>query len=70
MGEKISDKSVVTFTYQILGEAGDIMEHSDVPLEYIHGVSGTMYPKVEQVLKGKSDGERVEVVSPPKDGFG
>ncbi|WP_455365869.1 hypothetical protein [Kaarinaea lacus] len=44
MSEAISNKSVVTFTYQILDEGGNIMEHSDVPMEYIHGASGTMYP--------------------------
>ncbi|WP_455223093.1 FKBP-type peptidyl-prolyl cis-trans isomerase [Kaarinaea lacus] len=45
------------------------MEHSDVPMEYIHGVSGTMYPKVERALEGKVAGEMIEVELPPKDGF-
>ncbi|MCI0507943.1 MAG: hypothetical protein L0Z73_17795 [Gammaproteobacteria bacterium] len=38
MSELISNKCVVTFTYQILDEQGIIMEHSDIPMEYIHGV--------------------------------
>lgn len=70
MSEVISNKNVVSFIYQILDEEGNIMEHSDVPMEYIHGVSGTMYPKVEQALEGKVVGDRVEVVLPPADGFG
>lgn len=70
MRESISNKNVVTFTYQILDEDGNIVEHSDVPMEYIHGVSGAMYPKVEQALEGKVVGDTVEVVLSPKDGFG
>ena len=46
------------------------MEHSDVPMEYIHGVSGTLYPKVEQAMEGKTAGDTVEVALPPKHGFG
>ncbi|WP_455196854.1 FKBP-type peptidyl-prolyl cis-trans isomerase [Kaarinaea lacus] len=70
MRESISNKNVVTFTYQILDEDGNIVEHSDVPMEYIHGASGAMYPKVEQALEGKVVGVTVEVVLSPKDGFG
>lgn len=70
MRESISNKNVVTFTYQILDEDGNIVEHSDVPMEYIHGASGAMYPKLEQALEGKVVGVTVEVVLSPKDGFG
>ncbi len=70
MRESISNKNVVTFTYQILDEDGNIVEHSDVPMKYIHGASGAMYPKVEQALEGKVVGVTVEVVLSPKDGFG
>ena len=66
----ISENCIVAFTYQILDEQGEIMEHSDVPMEYIHGVSGTMYSKVEQAMGGKRAGDMVEVTLPPKDGFG
>ena len=68
--ETIDANKVVTFTYQILDEQGGIMEHSDVPMEYIHGVSGTMYPKVEQALNGRAIGDMVEVVLTPQEGFG
>jgi len=70
MSETISNKNVVTFTYQILDEDRNIIEHSDVSMEYIHGVSEAMYPKVEQALEGNVAGDTVEVVLPPKDGFG
>lgn len=71
MSEELIEKSkVVTFTYQILDEQGTIVEHSDMPMEYIHGVSGTMYPKVEWTLQGKTIGNTVEVDLPPQEGFG
>jgi len=68
--ELISVNKVVTFTYQIFDDQGNILEHSDLPMEYIHGVSGTMYPKVEYVLQGKTVGDTVEVTLAPNEGFG
>jgi len=69
---RIGRHKVVSFTYQILDDEGNIAEHSDVPMEYIHGhhLGNAMYPKVEQALEGKTVNEVVEVVLPPKDGFG
>jgi len=68
--ETVSNNMVVSFTYQIQDEQGKILEHSDLPMEYIHGVSGTMYPKVEQALQGKKAGDSVEVMLAPQEGFG
>lgn len=70
MSRKISNFSVVTFTYSIKGEDGDLLEQSDLPLEYIHGVDGKMWPKVEHALTGKAEGDVVEVSLRPEEGFG
>ena len=64
MIESVSSKTVVAFTYQVLDEEVSIMEHSDVPMEYIHGFSRIMYPKVEQAIEGRVAGDTVEVVLP------
>ena len=49
--ERVSDRKVVVFTYAIVDETGAVREQSDLPLSYIHGVSGRMYEKVEQALE-------------------
>jgi len=67
----VSDHKVVTFTYLILDNAtGEILEQSDLPMSYFHGVDGKMYPKAEKALEGKKVDDTVEVVLSPEEGFG
>lgn len=68
--QTISPQTVVTFTYVILGSDGEVLEQSDLPMSYIHGVDGKMYPKVEAAMSGASVGDEVEVELSPKEGFG
>ena len=72
MNEDIVRKlKVVTFTYSILDNAtGEILEQSDLPMAYFHGVDGKMYPKAEKALEGKKVDDTVEVVLSPEEGFG
>jgi FKBP-type peptidyl-prolyl cis-trans isomerase SlyD len=66
----VSSHTVVTFTYVILDTEGHVLEQSDLPMSYIHGVDGKMYPKVEAALTGAGIGDEVEVELPPAEGFG
>ena len=68
--QTVKSNKVVTFTYQILDDQGEVVEHSDIPMDYVHGVSNTMFPKVEHALEGKSAGDWVEVELSPAEGFG
>jgi len=68
--QSISPQTVVTFTYVILDSEGGVLEQSDLPMSYIHGVDGKMYPKVEAALTGAAVGDEVEVELPPEEGFG
>lgn len=72
MSEDIVCKhKVVTFTYTILdNNTGEILEQSDLPMSYLHGVDGKMYPKAEKALDGKKVDDTVEVVISPEEGFG
>ncbi|WP_455210104.1 FKBP-type peptidyl-prolyl cis-trans isomerase [Kaarinaea lacus] len=71
MSDQIVTKhKVVSITYRILDEKGELVEQSDIPIDYIHGTKNDMFAKVEQALEGKSVGDTVEVVLPPEDGFG
>lgn len=37
---------------------------------HAHGAKGPLFEKIDQSLKGKGDGDRVEVILTPADGFG
>lgn len=67
----VSKHKVVTFTYVIMDDAdGSVLEQSDLPMSYLHGIDGKMYPKAEKALEGKTIDEAVEVVISPEEGFG
>ena len=66
----VAKNKVVSITYRILDEQGELVEQSDIPVDYIHGGDNDMFPKVEQALEGKTVGDSVEVLLPPDDGFG
>ena len=71
MSDQIVTKhKVVSITYRILDEKGEVVEQSDIPIDYIHGTENDMFAKVEQALEGKTVGDTVEIVLPPEDGFG
>jgi len=65
----VKDK-VVTFTYSILDEYGEILEQSDIPINYVHGGKHDLFEKVEQALEGSVVGDTVEVTLTPEEGFG
>ena len=60
----------VSFTYTILGEQGDILERSDLPMQYVHGAGSELLPKLERALEGKRVGDKIEVWLSPEEGFG
>jgi FKBP-type peptidyl-prolyl cis-trans isomerase SlyD len=68
--EQIAHGKVGTFTYVILDTDGKVLEQSDLPMSYIHGVDGKMFPKVEAAMTGARVGDKVEAMLTPADGFG
>lgn len=67
---KVKKNKVVSITYRIIDEQGELVEQSDIPVDYVHRGKNDMFPKVENALDGKSVGDSVEVMLPPEDGFG
>ncbi len=62
---------VVTFTYIIQdGQDEKVLEQSDLPMSYIHGVDGKMYPSAERAMEGKKMGDVIAVSLSPEEGFG
>ena len=69
-GQFINNGKVVTFTYSIVDESGEIIEQSDIPISYVHGGKHDLFEKVEQQLEGSIIGDMVEVPLTPEEGFG
>lgn len=68
--QSVKKNTVVSITYRIFDEKGELAEQSDLPVDYIHGVENPMFEKVEAALDQKSVGETVEVELSPDEGFG
>jgi len=70
MDQIVKKNKVVSVTYSILDEDGEVLEQSDIPVDYLHGVDGKLFPKVEQALEGKALGDSVDVTLSVEEGFG
>ncbi len=68
--DSIGKNKVVTFTYTILDTAGQVLEQSDLPVSYIHGVDGKMFPKIEAGMSGAIIGAEIEVPLSADEAFG
>jgi len=70
MTQKVEKNNVVSVTYSILDDQGQVLEQSDVPVDYLHGVDERLFPQVEQALEGKQVGDSVDVTLAPEEAFG
>jgi len=61
---------VVSFTYAIMEEGGEILEQSDLPISYVHGGRHDLFEKIEQELEGCVENDVVQVRLTPEEGFG
>ena len=68
--ETIKFGKFVSLTYSISDVDGNILEHNDLPVSYIHGGEQELLGGMDRAVRGKSVGDEVEVVVPPEQGFG
>lgn len=66
----VGNDMVVSFTYSIVDDSGEVLEQSDLPISYVHGGKHDLFEKVEQALDGSMVGDTVEVELTPEEGFG
>jgi FKBP-type peptidyl-prolyl cis-trans isomerase SlyD len=68
---KVSDGAVVSLTYRVTDESGDLVDHNEDGrrFDYLHGheniVSG-----LESALEGAEQGDRLQVTVEPSEGYG
>ena len=70
MQPQIESNKVVSLTYSILDEKGEVLEQSNLPISYIHGGHSDLFEKLERALAGKTVGDEVSVTLSPEEGFG
>src|SRR3989304_2698127 len=70
MTEAIRKGKVVSVTYTLHDEQGQIFEQSALPVPYLHGHASGLFDKIEQQLEGKRSGDSIEATLSPEEGFG
>jgi FKBP-type peptidyl-prolyl cis-trans isomerase SlyD len=66
----VGRNKVVTFTYTIIEEGGEILEQSDLPISYVHGGKHDLFEKIEVELEGCVENDVAQVALTPEEGFG
>jgi FKBP-type peptidyl-prolyl cis-trans isomerase SlyD len=67
---QIEANKVVSLTYSILDDKGEVLEQSELPIHYVHGGNSDLFEKLEAALTGKTIGDQVSVTLSPEEGFG
>jgi len=68
---KVEKHKVVSFTYSILNEKGEVEEQNEIPTDYVHGSDDHVFPAVmAEALEGASIGDIREILLPPEIGYG
>ena len=67
---QIAKNTVVTLSYRVTDSDGVLVDDGARPLIYLHGGYDGIFPRLEETLEGKSEGEALEVTLQPEDAFG
>ena len=70
MTETIKQDKFVSLTYTITDENNEVLEHIDMPVNYVHGRDSQVIDKIEAALEGQREGDEVRVELSPEEGFG
>jgi FKBP-type peptidyl-prolyl cis-trans isomerase SlyD len=62
MSAVATKNKVVSFTYRIKdAETEEILEITDIPMDYVHGVDGEIFVEIENAFEGKSSGYKTSI---------
>ena len=67
---RVEPNKVVSVTYLLRNQRGDIVDYRDLPVAYVHGAGSELFPQIEQALTEKTVGETIEVTLGPDEAFG
>jgi FKBP-type peptidyl-prolyl cis-trans isomerase 2 len=66
----VAKNKIVSLSYVLRNQQGEIFEYSDLPVTTLHGSGNDLFPKIEQALEGQVVGDRVVAQLSPPDSFG
>jgi FKBP-type peptidyl-prolyl cis-trans isomerase SlyD len=66
----IAENKMVSLTYTLRNQQGDVFEYRDLPISYLHGAASGLFEKVEHALEGRRPGDHVVVTLSPDEAFG
>ena len=66
----ITNGKLVSLTYSILDEQGNVLEQNDLPVRYVHGGQTELIGGMDKAVAGKRAGDKVEMMLTPESGFG
>jgi FKBP-type peptidyl-prolyl cis-trans isomerase SlyD len=66
---KIDQGAIVSLDVTMYDAQGNLLEHSEEPLVYLHG-HDDVFPRVEEALSGKEAGSHVALQLEPEEAFG
>ena len=66
---KISDQCVVALSWVLKDTLGEVLDESDDPVEFLVG-GGDLLAKIEEGLRGREPGDKVELHLEPEQAFG
>jgi len=67
---QISKDLVVSLDIELSDIWGNLIEHAEEPVQYLHGGYGDIFSAVEAELEGKSPGDRIDIRLEPEDAYG
>jgi FKBP-type peptidyl-prolyl cis-trans isomerase SlyD len=67
---QIVKNTVVTLDFQVFDPDGNMLDDGRNPLVYLHGGYDGIFPRLEEALEGRNQGESFEIKLEPDDAFG
>lgn len=68
--QAITAGKLVSITYSICDEIGNLLEQHDIPISYIHGGQSELIGGMDRAVAGKRPGDEVDVVLSAEEAFG
>ena len=70
MSDVVQRGKLVTLTYSITDDAGEVLEQNDLPMSFVYGGDTELIGGIDSALIGRKAGDTVTAVVPPDKGFG
>ncbi len=70
MPEVVKPGKLVTVTYSITDEHGNLLERNDLPMSYVYGGDTELIGGMDEAIAGRRAGDELTVTVPPSKAFG